>query len=411
MGIAGELVKSVFSKSHSLRTHNISNVKNNNAVEKKRWKRSVRSYLCGDEFLFNSVLAGEDTTASVRGSEATVTQPMPGESGSSDQGEDFSSDQATQHDSSDRDHGLNSKLLDEDAAAFVIQAAFRRFMARRISTEFTEDKNDFLKAFESPSRESLATSVDVQTGNSVGVNSIQEDCPSVCTKLQHKHKLSIFRQKEDWDDSTVDSSVSKMRTQHRLEAMTRRERALAYAFSQQLRICSKKRPVISGSTEPNTSWSWLERWMATRQHDGLSVEDQISKQLSELSSTLKTTPLINKKLLDLSFEEKESCGSNEVPVQVDDSIINLKPDDNDGYKLSRNRIKSPRNISRRKTVPTGHYHKEHAKVNKGGACEVENDKRAKMKQTGSVGVCITDDDASQSSADQSIAFQNSKLDI
>lgn len=39
---------------------------------------------------------------------------------------------------------------------------------------------------------------------------------------------------EDWDDSTVSSNVSKMRMQNRMEATTRRERALAYAFSQQV---------------------------------------------------------------------------------------------------------------------------------------------------------------------------------
>ena len=39
---------------------------------------------------------------------------------------------------------------------------------------------------------------------------------------------------EDWDDSTVSSTISKMRIQKRIEAATRRERALAYAFAQQV---------------------------------------------------------------------------------------------------------------------------------------------------------------------------------
>lgn len=39
---------------------------------------------------------------------------------------------------------------------------------------------------------------------------------------------------EDWDDSTVSSNISKMRIQNRLEATTRRERALAYALTQQV---------------------------------------------------------------------------------------------------------------------------------------------------------------------------------
>ena len=39
---------------------------------------------------------------------------------------------------------------------------------------------------------------------------------------------------EEWDASTVSSNISRMRMQNRLEATTRRERALAYAFSQQV---------------------------------------------------------------------------------------------------------------------------------------------------------------------------------
>ena len=40
---------------------------------------------------------------------------------------------------------------------------------------------------------------------------------------------------EDWDDSTVSSTISKVRIQNRIEAATRRERALAYAIAQQVK--------------------------------------------------------------------------------------------------------------------------------------------------------------------------------
>lgn len=55
-------------------------------------------------------------------------------------------------------------------------------------------------------------------------------------------KLEAFWiSQEDWDDSTVSSNTSRMRIQHRLEAMTRRERALAYAFSQQVHLTQHNR--------------------------------------------------------------------------------------------------------------------------------------------------------------------------
>lgn len=131
----------------------------------------------------------------------------------------------------------------------------------------------------------------------------------------------------------------------------------------QLRICSKKKQTKSDGTEPNMGWSWLERWMATRHVEVSPVEDRVSKQLisNEAASTAKIRPFSKKKFLDLSFEEKESCGSNEVPVQVDSSAT-PEGDDKDGCDSPRNRLKAPRSISRRKTVPTYYCQKEHFKV-------------------------------------------------
>lgn len=404
MGITGELVRSVFSKSRSIKTHD-NNMKIN-AVEKKRWKTSVKSYLCGDE-LFDSVLAEEDS-ASVKSSEATVMQILP-EHGYST--EDIQSQYTLKHETSDRDNNSFSfKSFDEDAAATIIQSAFRGFKVRCLRRETAGFQNDFGEGMKSPSRESLATSIEVQTGNSTGVDKVQEEDPSCSTKLQNKTKPSAYKPKEDWDDSTVDSTISKMRIQNRLEAMTRRERALAYAFSQQLRICSKKKHTKSDGTEPNMGWSWLERWMATRQIEGSSVEDCSSKQLINIEAayTMKTRPFPRKKFLDLSFEEKESCGSNEVPVQVDSSP-NPEREDKHGCQSSRSRLKAPRSISRRKTVPTHHYQKEHSKASKeDGSKEAAKDRRQKTKQAGSSSVC--NDEASWSPVDHSVSGQNSRSD-
>ncbi|CAA2974848.1 Hypothetical predicted protein [Olea europaea subsp. europaea] len=94
MRITGELVRSAFSKSLSVRMRD--SHARSYAVEKKRWS-SVRSYLCGDEF--SSIVADDDLssftpaidegefasvyaeaeTASIRSSEATVNQPLAGD--------------------------------------------------------------------------------------------------------------------------------------------------------------------------------------------------------------------------------------------------------------------------------------------------------------------------------------------
>ncbi|XP_022856173.1 uncharacterized protein LOC111377326 [Olea europaea var. sylvestris] len=95
MGITGELVRTAFSQSLSVRMRD--SHARSYAVEKKRWS-SVRSYLCGDEFSsivaeddlssfkpaidegeFTSVYAEADR-ASIRSSQATVNQPLGGDS-------------------------------------------------------------------------------------------------------------------------------------------------------------------------------------------------------------------------------------------------------------------------------------------------------------------------------------------
>lgn len=93
-----------------------------NGVEKKRWKTSVKSYLCGDE-LFDSVVAEEDS-ASVRSrsSEATVMQMLQ------DDGYSTQDIESTKYDNPNRDHNsFSSNSFDEDTAATIIQSAFRGF--------------------------------------------------------------------------------------------------------------------------------------------------------------------------------------------------------------------------------------------------------------------------------------------
>ncbi|XP_062152529.1 protein IQ-DOMAIN 33 isoform X1 [Alnus glutinosa] len=374
MGITGELVRSVFSRNRSVGTQE-SNVRSN-VAERKRWS-SVRSYLCGDEF--NSVLAEEDS-ASVKSSEATVTQPML---------EDLTDkvdiqNEETKEDILEETQDSTLQLLSEENAAIIIQSAFRGFLARHDGIEGIKLKNGnevLVVGTESPSRESVGTSVEVQTGNSAEVFSVQEERVALHHGMQQKARTQVLRLKEDWDDSTVSSNISRMRIQNRLEATTRRERALAYAFSQQLRICSKRKQSKANCAEPNMGWSWLERWMATRLPESSSVENQIKKQLEPIDSSQKF--MFRERFFDAVGEEKESCGSNEVSVQFD-SFSAAEPKNDDGLKPNKNRLKATRSVSRRKTVPSYPCTREYAKVNqKIGSKETEDDTKNRQNQPGS----------------------------
>ncbi|TYI55857.1 hypothetical protein E1A91_D11G169400v1 [Gossypium mustelinum] len=357
MGITGELVRSVFSRNRSFGTPRDTSLARSNVTDKKRWS-SVRSYLCGDEF--KSVVAEEDS-CSVKSSEATVTQPIP--QGLRDQPENQSDDE-TKPNMPEETHNSISKLFHAEDAAIVIQSAFRQFLARRRDTEIKrkDGKQETLTGTESPSRDTIGTSIEVQTGNSVEIFLVQDESKGVHHRVQQKPKAQVLRIKEDWDDSMVSSNISKMRIQNKLEAMTRRERALAYAFSQQLRICSKRKQGKPDGMEQNMSlsWSWLERWMATRVPER-SLGENNNKQFEPVDHNQRF--VIRKGIIDGAGEEKESCGSNEVSIQLE-TLPAPTCKEKHRYSPSKNRLKATRTISRRKTVPSYQPSKESNKVSK-----------------------------------------------
>ncbi|MBA0802817.1 hypothetical protein Gohar_013087 [Gossypium harknessii] len=359
MGITGELVRSVFSRNRSFGTPRDTSLARSNVTDKKRWS-SVRSYLCGDEF--NSVVAEEDS-CSVKSSEATVTQPIP--QGLRDQPENQSDDE-TKPNMPEETHNSISKLFHAEDAAIVIQSAFRQFLARRRDTEIKrkDDKQETLTGTESPSRDTIGTSIEVQTGNSLEILLVQDESKGVHHRVQQKPKAQVLRIKEDWDDSMVSSNISKMRIQNKLDAMTRRERALAYAFSQQLRICSKRKQGKPDGMEQNMSlsWSWLERWMATRVPES-SLGENNNKQFEPVDHNQRF--VIRKGIIDGAGEEKESCGSNEVSIQLE-TLPAPTCKEKHRYSPSKNRLKATRTISRRKTVPSYQPSKESNKVSKKG---------------------------------------------
>ncbi|XP_027368531.1 protein IQ-DOMAIN 1 [Abrus precatorius] len=367
MGFTGVLVRSVFSKNRSVGSHEIK-VKRNGA-ENRRWV-SVRSYLCGDEF--NSVVAEEDS-ASVKSSEVTVTQSI--EEDLTDKG-DTKSEETVENVTQER----TNSSLNEEEAAILIQSAYRSFLLRRQNEELrSKTGKEFNLATESPDRKSMSTSIEVQTGQSTDVLSVEGEKMSICHRIQRRTRTQVIKQKEDWDDSTVSSYVSKMRMQNRMEATTRRERALAYAFSQQLRICSKRKLTKHNSMEPNMSWSWLERWMATRLPETSSVESNV---YDPFNSNHKVT--VKTRFLDAAGEEKESCGSNEVPLHFDNYSINSQEKVSFKSPTSKTNFKARRTVSRRKTVPSYQCHEEQPKICKReSSSNSSKDVKEKQKQVGS----------------------------
>lgn len=96
--------------------------------------------------------------------------------------------------------------------------------------------------------------------------------------------------------------------------------------------------------------------MATRITESSSVESQMKNQLETIDINQRF--MFEKRAFDVSGEEKESCGSNDVSVSFDSFNITA-PKETDGLKPTKNRLKATRSVSRRKTVPCS---KEYAKV-------------------------------------------------
>ncbi|KAG2314897.1 hypothetical protein Bca4012_065707 [Brassica carinata] len=362
MGVTRGLVRSIFFRNKSFGAHDYKNGRSN-VGEKKRWS-SVRSYLCGDEF--NSVLAVDDSgsikhsldplltmsqqlssepsdsvlaiqdSASVKlhleeeedsvsgkNSEVSVTQPL-------------NKSEATETHILNRHHQttLISKLFLEEDAAIIIQSAFRSYLAKRWSKEVEEtlDKEKSFSGEESQGKVSMGTSLEVQACSSVKAPFFRRK--RVSRTLHKNNNTQVLRIKEEWDDSTVSSTISKSRIQSRIEAMTKRERALAYAFSQQLRICAKKKQV-EHDEESNIGWSWLERWMATRAPE---IEARTNIQ------AMKSQRLVGKNRSFSIGGELESCASNDIPLQFESiseelqrekSSVISKPKSVASYKTQR----------------------------------------------------------------------------
>ncbi|XP_042473907.1 protein IQ-DOMAIN 33-like [Zingiber officinale] len=313
MGRSGCLVKRVFSRSRTSKCQHERSM----LLEKIKWS-AIKLYLCGEEF--SSVLV-EDDLASCKSSEENGDRRAV-------QVED----------------GMDGDVSARERAAILIQAAFRGFLTRqqcKLHDEGNDARSLDCKTFEN-------TSIEVQMGDSVCISSDHE--ASIITLQNHAQRRArsqVFKPKEEWDDSTLSSSISKLRIQNKLEATTRRERALAYAFSQQLRTCmTKRRSAKPNPTELNLGWSWLERWMATRQQEHAS-------EFSQASSVIQRRMVIRKRS-NAAVEEKESCGSNDVSVNFDASSVASQNPRNGCQPTSRRKSNSKRSASRRKITASNH---------------------------------------------------------
>eukprot|EP00249_Psilotum_nudum_P010377 c22499_g3_i3 orf=2957-3988(+) len=86
---------------------------------------------------------------------------------------------------------------------------------------------------------------------------------------------------EDWDSSVQPPAVIRAKVQSKQEAAMKRDRALAYAISHQLWRSAQKSDssmeIDIWPDKPQCSWSWLERWMASRPWESQATDKDSSE--------------------------------------------------------------------------------------------------------------------------------------
>ncbi|GAA0154005.1 hypothetical protein LIER_12109 [Lithospermum erythrorhizon] len=238
----------------------------------------------------------------------------------------------------------------EEIAAFKIQSLFRGYVARRsfravkgLMRLKTLVRRQPVKRQATTTLHCMQTMARVQ--NQVGARRIRmsEENQALQRQLKEKHYLDklIARKGEDWDDSPQSKEqVEEQRRKQQL-AVIRRERELAYAYSQQQ--TGKNSPKQARQTSldpynPQWGWNWLEKWMATRPWENNSI----TELNSEPPSAKSVTTLAQKVRRDLKLDQVKSSSSPKQQTRTPGRLSVSSPRTTTPKSASAGRVRVPK---------------------------------------------------------------------
>ncbi|XP_009803285.1 protein IQ-DOMAIN 9 [Nicotiana tabacum] len=222
----------------------------------------------------------------------------------------------------------------DDRAAIKIQTAFRAYVARK-SLRRLKGNARLQSLTQRPSVKKQASSAlnYIHSWNRMQTEIIDRRVRMVTEgrlerkKLENQLKLEAKLQnlEVEWSGGPETMEVILARIHQREEAATKRERAMAYAFSHQWRANSS--PVFgSGNHEmskANWGWSWTDRWVAARPWESRvpvhtspkKVNGKASKTTKSSTTPTKKTPISVKSSLPNGKVTVKAKKPNEVAAQ------------------------------------------------------------------------------------------------
>ncbi|KAL4015472.1 hypothetical protein IC575_023056 [Cucumis melo] len=179
--------------------------------------------------------------------------------------------------------------MSEEAAAIMIQTAFRGYTARRALRALkslmrlkTLVQGQSVKRQVASTLKCMQTLTHLQSEIRVRRIRMSEENQALLRQLRNKREKDLeklkFTMDGNWNHSTQSKAQIEAKLLNKHEAAIRRERALAYAYSHQQtwRNSSKTAtPTVMDPNNPHWGWSWLERWMAARPWESRSTTDQL----------------------------------------------------------------------------------------------------------------------------------------
>lgn len=173
----------------------------------------------------------------------------------------------------------------EEEAAIMIQTTFRGYMARRALRALrglvrlkSLMEGPRIKRQATHTLRCMQTLARVQSQIHTRRIRMSEENQALQRQLLQKHakELENFRIGEEWDDSLQSKEQIEASVLNKFEAASRRERALAYAFSHQqtLKNSSRSANPMFLNGNPSWGWSWLERWMAAHPWESRSLMEK-----------------------------------------------------------------------------------------------------------------------------------------